>query len=75
VQWDGRNIAELELFAGEKFTHATDVDLGDDGAAILGGRYHSWVPLYPGDWVLKASDGSLSKVDDEELQSGFEAAP
>ncbi|MFE9736146.1 hypothetical protein ACFYO9_37470 [Streptomyces sp. NPDC005863] len=58
VQWTGVNEAELRKFAGFRFALIDDneeieVDDIDATARLLDETRGDWMPLVPGDWVVR----------------------
>ncbi|MFF7880976.1 hypothetical protein ACH40F_08140 [Streptomyces sp. NPDC020794] len=76
VQWKDDNADELTAFAADRFMTIDPEDRTDDPdatAALRESHHASWVLLHPGQWVLKASDGDFSALDDEEFRARYEA--
>jgi hypothetical protein len=75
IQWTGENELELIQFTNNQFEWLDPDDRTDDpdqDAAVFESLHSRWVGVYPTDWILKDSSGSLSKISNEKFEQTYE---
>ena len=60
VQWTGENLADLRLWTGGNFDFIDPEDRTDDGDAtgqVFVDANGVWIPVEPGEWIIRDSKG------------------